>query len=852
MRIGRSKVAILLSILVVTSLLVPLLVFINTAEVSSPSSGIMASLSTLETVVNGGPNAFNIDSSPPPPAFWYKIGDYPPIIMAENLDNGGKVVAGGIVYGCRGVYSENAGTYNQPYYFKPGETDNLFNAFFQWLKPGAENVLWYQGHNVYQRNKITQNSYDGVNPGISALADNLVVNFGYNINRCNGKTGYDNYQDINTEPITMALLSEFNILVLPQLQQPVGESTGNLKPEEIDNIVAWVQAGGGLVILDQSDYLGNCWAATGNAILRALGASFEFQNDQINVGTSFYYEAPVDTSTGIGAIYGKSSVLISSADSLRLVGHFVAVSIPVYTRSGMPGATLDYYPITISNGWDNTDNYLLTATDNSGWGLVVDPSSVLLGADNSDNTVHLRVTVPAGTSLGTTDNITVTATSKENENVTGSAYCIAQAAFAPIPFEDAYVSDDNADKSYGDLEYLYIGRFGNFWENAFLKFDLSAIPNDATIQEARIYLWCYATYASVYVQAHPVVDDSWDEFTITWNTAPSYDPNTALDNKLVSRPDVYYWDVTSFVADQYTGDKTASFALDVPQGTAPSRNASFEAKEYSIASMRPYLKVVYTVPSTENNRGVSVSISPGSKSGLSGATLTYTVTVTNTGSLDDNYSLTASDTSSWSPTLSSSTLSLAAGANGTATLTVTIPSSAANGDNDTVTVTATSQTDSTISGSGTCVGTVAENVVPGVEVSISPASASDKAGKTLNFTVTVTNTGSGTDTFDLTSSDTVSWGPTLSVTPPRVTLNAGDSRTIGLSITIPSTASANDVSTITVTATSETNSTVYADGTCTATCTGATTGGGTSVLVYVVIAVVVIVIIAVVLVVVLR
>jgi uncharacterized membrane protein len=245
-----------------------------------------------------------------------------------------------------------------------------------------------------------------------------------------------------------------------------------------------------------------------------------------------------------------------------------------------------------------------------------------------------------------------------------------------------------------------------------------------------------------------------------------------------------------------------------------------------------------------------VSILPTPQDGSPGAALTYTVTVKNTGVVADNYVLTKSDNAGWTLSLSPSTLSLAENALGNATLTVTIPTGAGNNVYDSVTVTATSQTDSSVSDSKSCTAHSRENRIPGVQVTISPASSSGNPGGTLHFSVTVTNTGTTTDTFTLDASDTKGWGTTLSVTPPRVTLTAGASRTIGLSIKISSTAAKNDSSTITVTATSQTNSTINDDNTCTATAAApGGGGGGISPLVYVGVAIVIIVAIVVIVVV---
>jgi uncharacterized membrane protein len=183
------------------------------------------------------------------------------------------------------------------------------------------------------------------------------------------------------------------------------------------------------------------------------------------------------------------------------------------------------------------------------------------------------------------------------------------------------------------------------------------------------------------------------------------------------------------------------------------------------------------------------------------STLTYTVTIKNTGNVSDNYNLTVNDNASpsWSPSVSPTSIALGAGASGNATLSVTIPAGTAEGARDNIKIRATSRIDNTIENENSCIAyATAENV--GVRVTIDPASKSGAPGEELDFLVTVTNTGMNTDTFTLTATDTENWGPTLSIS--STTLAAGASRqNIRLSITIPSTADEGDSTTITVGAT---------------------------------------------------
>jgi len=211
--------------------------------------------------------------------------------------------------------------------------------------------------------------------------------------------------------------------------------------------------------------------------------------------------------------------------------------------------------------------------------------------------------------------------------------------------------------------------------------------------------------------------------------------------------------------------------------------------------------------------GVSVSISPSYLSGLAGASLTYTVIVTNTGNVSDIYSLTATDNAGWSPSVSPVSLSLAAGESRTAILSVTIPENAENCTRDNIIVTATSQSDSTIKDNSSCIAHAWFGYKVGV--SISPSENSGAPGATLTFTVTVTNSGTFVDNYDLTASDNVGWKPTLSENSLK-DVQPNENRTATLSVTIPENAENCTRDNIIVTATSRTDITVSDSGTCVA------------------------------------
>jgi len=113
--------------------------------------------------------------------------------------------------------------------------------------------------------------------------------------------------------------------------------------------------------------------------------------------------------------------------------------------------------------------------------------------------------------------------------------------------------------------------------------------------------------------------------------------------------------------------------------------------------------------------GVSVSISPHENSGPPKAALTYIVTVTNLGTENDNYDLTASDNAGWDLALSDNLLEVSVGESRQAALTVTIPENAIPCSEDNITVVATSMADNTVNDDDSC---IARAIPPKAEISL--------------------------------------------------------------------------------------------------------------------------------------
>jgi len=112
-----------------------------------------------------------------------------------------------------------------------------------------------------------------------------------------------------------------------------------------------------------------------------------------------------------------------------------------------------------------------------------------------------------------------------------------------------------------------------------------------------------------------------------------------------------------------------------------------------VASNDPVTPLVETpVMLTVAEFGVTVTAVPDAITETVGTTVTYTVNVSNTGSVTDSFSLSATG-NLWPTNLSAASITLGAGQSGSVMVSVEIPAGAADGAMDTVTITAVSDGD---------------------------------------------------------------------------------------------------------------------------------------------------------------
>ena len=156
--------------------------------------------------------------------------------------------------------------------------------------------------------------------------------------------------------------------------------------------------------------------------------------------------------------------------------------------------------------------------------------------------------------------------------------------------EDTYIKEDTPDTNYGSATDVSCGLSASGARRAFVKFDLSSIPEGQVIVSATLQMdGSYVTYPTPLVRAY-YASNYWDEMTATWNDQPSIYSQPPPDQTLVTTG-LNTWDVTDKADMRYTQDGILTLALKTDE--LVETTCGFYSKENLLGQEPPKLIVEY-------------------------------------------------------------------------------------------------------------------------------------------------------------------------------------------------------------------------------------------------------------------
>ena len=132
-------------------------------------------------------------------------------------------------------------------------------------------------------------------------------------------------------------------------------------------------------------------------------------------------------------------------------------------------------------------------------------------------------------------------------------------------------------------------------QRSFVRFDTSAIPATARVQSATLVLTMSSAPSATRTYEVDKVNASWAESTLTWATMPTSAAATATVASGTTSGVNLTWNVTTD-AKTFVANSATNFGWqikDSSESSATARTATFRTREWTTASQRPTLTVIY-------------------------------------------------------------------------------------------------------------------------------------------------------------------------------------------------------------------------------------------------------------------
>ena len=303
--------------------------------------------------------------------------------------------------------------------------------------------------------------------------------------------------------------------------------------------------------------------------------------------TTYYY--------GVSAVNANGES--EDSDTTSVTTHTVN---PPAAPTSLDAAGISYRQIDLS--WDavlGADHYIVKRAIISG-GPYVTIALDVSGTSFSDTTLFADTTYYYVISA-------VNAVGEGLESAETNSATLSTGTLAPIA--DTYVRDGgSADTNFGTDPGLVVKNDGGtgtgYNRNSFLKFDVSELA-DATSVQLQLTPYQVDSGDSMYYQL--LLDDSWNETEMTWNTQPTEIGGVAATASAFVVGQTYSVNITEAATGEAEGDGILSLKLSKPNGG--NNFVGFRSREYSDAALCPVLQVTiphvdYPVP--EKPEGLAV------------------------------------------------------------------------------------------------------------------------------------------------------------------------------------------------------------------------------------------------------
>lgn len=162
--------------------------------------------------------------------------------------------------------------------------------------------------------------------------------------------------------------------------------------------------------------------------------------------------------------------------------------------------------------------------------------------------------------------------------------------------QDAYVCDCKPDSTNpnGNDAHLYFGRYFSCLDRTLVEWDLSEIPSGAVVVGAEMRLYCNSFFGSQSGQpVFHMINEEWDELTVTLNTQPSFDASPCLTGDWPAPQSWFCLDVTPFVQAWVDGTHPNFGIYCTSTGTTGSCAPGFWSSDSGEEGFLPSLVVTY-------------------------------------------------------------------------------------------------------------------------------------------------------------------------------------------------------------------------------------------------------------------